>query len=417
MASLSHAGPSKPLVSRGRRFLALQDEVQHSSQLIDLDVLTTIDQHTVAGLHLVPRRGLENAGVLYGYVERGREGQRVVVIDDSRPIESEHMFGPDFRLSEADWEAFKHPEGRTVVGVYRSHTRTDPPPTEDDGRLWSASSVLQDGLLLVVTPSLRSASTAVAFSRDTAGFRRFAEFPMRAAALEREGYVIVAEPGAKAGEVKPIVLAPAKRGRRPTPLLWWTAALAVFLAAASLLLYRPAPDAGQSRTRTSEPVAVMTPTPPEPAAAAPAAPSTARPKRERQPPVRRAPERVVSAARVTLESVPQNAFRRFWSSIPGARKLQRDFRGAENYQPPRAGRQPSPQFPLRMASELADLSPIVVRLNINERGRVEKAKVLSHGVRSEIREAAVAGLRGWQFRPARAGARAVSSRVNVILHF
>lgn len=427
MTSVSYAVPESALVSRGRRFLALSNENERLSYLFDLDILQRIDQHACAGLHALPRRGLENAGVLYGYVERGRKGERVVVVEDISPLESEHLFGPDFRLSDADRGALPKVANKTAVGIYRTHTRPDPAPTIDDEELWVATQVsVPEGFLLIVAPSIRSSSTAVLYPRAGTGFSPVHEFPLRSSALERDGAVIVAEPGARPA-TEPVNASgdAAKTARRPfrAPLVL-AAALACCVVIGSFLMNpssTPIP-AEQTRERIQPvPVAVLPqqeqPAPaPDLPATAPAPPVK---KKATATPASTAPEkpRIIVPSRVSLEPAPDSAFRRFWSRFPGARGFQRDFRGSEGYTPARAGRQFSPNYPLSLASELRRVSPIVVRLNLDDRGNVEKAKVLSRGVRSEVRNISTDTLRKWRFRPARVNGRSVPSRVNVVLHF
>src|SRR5262245_14065717 len=76
----------------------------------------------------VPRRGAETGGMLLG-----RKDESGIIIEDFRPVPSEHRFGRLYRLSDNDHDRLREainavksvPGGSEVVGFYRTHARDE----------------------------------------------------------------------------------------------------------------------------------------------------------------------------------------------------------------------------------------------------------------------------------------------------
>jgi periplasmic protein TonB len=129
------------------------------------------------------------------------------------------------------------------------------------------------------------------------------------------------------------------------------------------------------------------------------------------------PTTFIEPRRTTLEVVPEPLIKRVWDRVPGVRRLQKNYRGGDGYQPPTAGRQVSPSFPVGLRQSLKASSPLVIRLNVDDSGRVQKAKVLTKRVDPRVRDFALDAVKRWRFRPAKLEGRAISSRVNVVFQF
>ena len=93
-----------------------------------LRVLDEIRVAVVDAFFSLPRGGAEIGGVLLGRHESGK-----VMIQDFRPLDCEHAYGPSFTLSPADHARLAallisiqgEPGGLEPVGWYHSHTRSE----------------------------------------------------------------------------------------------------------------------------------------------------------------------------------------------------------------------------------------------------------------------------------------------------
>jgi hypothetical protein len=114
------------------------------SVLLSEEVVSRLAIAVREGFKALPRRGLETGGILIG-TRKKKGGHVVVEIDDFEAIESEHAAGPSYLLSEADRNLLEsriaaHRAGgksQSVVGFYRSHTRSGLAMTVEDGYLFS----------------------------------------------------------------------------------------------------------------------------------------------------------------------------------------------------------------------------------------------------------------------------------------
>ena len=105
------------------------------------------------GFKALPRRGLETGGLLIG--RRRQAGNQVVIdIDDFEPVESEHVTGPSYVLSDADLRLLETKiaarEAASIVGFYRSHTRSGFAITEEDAVLFSTYFPVESDVFLLL---------------------------------------------------------------------------------------------------------------------------------------------------------------------------------------------------------------------------------------------------------------------------
>jgi TonB family protein len=98
---------------------------------ISLALIETLNLETIEAFKAIPKRGLEIGGLLLGRFDAARS---TLLIADREPVESEHLYGPSYSLSDTDWSAFQRTLARLrelpasdlgLVGFYRSHTRKD----------------------------------------------------------------------------------------------------------------------------------------------------------------------------------------------------------------------------------------------------------------------------------------------------
>ena len=111
---------------------------------LSLEVVGRLGMAVREGFKALPRRGLETGGLLIG--TRREAGNQVVVdVDDFEAVESEHTAGPSYVLSEADRRRLEAriaardtaAKAHSVVGFYRSHTRSGFGITVEDADLFS----------------------------------------------------------------------------------------------------------------------------------------------------------------------------------------------------------------------------------------------------------------------------------------
>ena len=82
------------------------------------------------------RRGTECGGLLLG----GQDTSGKITIDDFQIVPCEYAFGPSYNLSEKDEQAFRQAvagAGSSVIGFFRSNTRSELAVDDTDSRLFS----------------------------------------------------------------------------------------------------------------------------------------------------------------------------------------------------------------------------------------------------------------------------------------
>jgi len=102
------------------------------SVLLNVEVISGLNDALAAGLQADPARGVEVGGILLGRVDEREPAHPIIHIEKFDPIESEHRHGPSFLLTDRDklrlrnrlaWWSRRRRSGLRPVGFYRSHTR------------------------------------------------------------------------------------------------------------------------------------------------------------------------------------------------------------------------------------------------------------------------------------------------------
>ncbi len=146
---------------------------------LDFGVVDRIASEALRGLSALPRRGMEVGGVLLGHV-RTADGAATIHIEDSVPIECEHLYGPNFHLSPKDRDALsemlaglaaKRSRPLTAIGLYRTHTRGELELTAEDVELLDAFFPGAHALCLLVKPYATRPGEAGFFIRTSGRFR------------------------------------------------------------------------------------------------------------------------------------------------------------------------------------------------------------------------------------------------------
>lgn len=93
---------------------------------LNLNVVDRMGAEVARGFGLVPKRGAEVGGVLFGTVETGE--RTIVRVEDFEPVATAYRRGPSFFLSDEERIVMAAVAGQTEddltpVGYYRSHTR------------------------------------------------------------------------------------------------------------------------------------------------------------------------------------------------------------------------------------------------------------------------------------------------------
>jgi len=132
----------------------------------DLNAVRRLETEAIEAFTALPKRGLEIGGLLLGRTEA--DGR--IIIEDYEPIPSEHRRGPSYLLSEKDKQLFRErivhwkTAGRlSIIGLYRSNTRTGFAPGQEDVALLAEHCPAGQGLFLLVQPALGKPSTARLF--------------------------------------------------------------------------------------------------------------------------------------------------------------------------------------------------------------------------------------------------------------
>lgn len=158
---------------------------------LDLAVVSRLSLEAMEAYKAVPRRGLEIGGLLTGSIEGS-----VVHIHDFHAVESEHQWGPSYRLSESDHQAFEeamrqHPD---AVAIFRTSTREQSSSLEeDDVALFRHYFSHPENLFLLIRPA---ATEATVFLADQDTLVPVHHFPFRAGELAPFASQPEPEPGA-----------------------------------------------------------------------------------------------------------------------------------------------------------------------------------------------------------------------------
>jgi hypothetical protein len=137
------------------------------------------------GFKRVPRRGLEIGGLLLGRMDQ-RGGLTNFWIDGFELLESEHRSGPSYILSESDFarlDAMIARHGSSCLGMFRSHTRTEPPVVlSADADLIEQHFGKSETLFLILVPIKGSAAL---FARSEGSLNCVYEFALASTATPR----------------------------------------------------------------------------------------------------------------------------------------------------------------------------------------------------------------------------------------
>ena len=116
----------QPNTQEARGYFVWQPPGKPFAVHLHLGVVERLNAEIMRGLALVPKRGAEVGGVLFGSIEAGPD--TIIRIDDFEPVACEYRRGPSFYLSDGEQEklgksALGERDGLRAVGYYRSHTR------------------------------------------------------------------------------------------------------------------------------------------------------------------------------------------------------------------------------------------------------------------------------------------------------
>jgi hypothetical protein len=143
---------------------------------LGFDVVDRLNFDVMKGFGAVPRRGAEVGGILLGTVEPGE--QTVVRIEENVGVACEHLRGPSYILSDDDLARFDEvaqrydagPEGRAVVGFYRSNTRDSLELAAEDRTLLDSRFAADGSVCLLIKPFATRIAEAAFFVREDAVF-------------------------------------------------------------------------------------------------------------------------------------------------------------------------------------------------------------------------------------------------------
>lgn len=137
-------------------------------------VMEQIHAEVADAFHSKPRGGVEAGGVLYGVREKSR-----LLITGARPLALEHAAGPSFVLSANDRarmaelleapERDRHLAGKSVVGWYHSHTRSELDLTPQDLEIHDRYFPEPWQVALVLRPSAMRPTRVCFYYREAGG--------------------------------------------------------------------------------------------------------------------------------------------------------------------------------------------------------------------------------------------------------
>ncbi len=194
---------------------------------LPLDVISRLGLDAMEAYKAVPKRGLEIGGLLLGGYDAG-----AIRVRDFQPVESEHRWGPSYRLSETDLHAFEDAlkEHSDTVGVYRTCTLRQASSLEEDAVNFFRDRFTGPGnVYLLIRPATK---TAAFFLPEGDTLALVHEFPFRAAELPTEDEEPERAFAAAAAAVSPVAMSDV--ARRPVAVTPFAAPpMAVSAVAAS----------------------------------------------------------------------------------------------------------------------------------------------------------------------------------------
>ncbi len=148
---------------------------------LPLDVVSRLGLDAMEAYKAVPKRGLEIGGLLLGRYDAG-----AIRVRDFQPVQSEHRWGPSYRLSETDLSAFEEAlkEHSDTVGIYRTSTLAQASSLEQDAVNFFRDHFTGPGnVYLLIRPATKKATF---FLPEGDTLTQVHEFPFRAAELPTE---------------------------------------------------------------------------------------------------------------------------------------------------------------------------------------------------------------------------------------
>lgn len=241
------------------------------SILFNLDVLDHIRNEVIQGFATVPKRGLEVGGILLGRCEQMSETHRIVTIEGFKTVESEHLQGPHYNLSDHDRQELEKQltnlrlaDDQTLrpIGFYRSHTREGLQLQPEDIELFETYFGDPSSIFLVIKPSLSKGAIAGFFFWENGAlqWQCYREFPLQRRELEAAGFQVIQNPFAQpivntpppAAPVSTLQPSNARQRRFPAWLgwkpstspywLWAPLLLALLILAVPWAWHKPAPQ-------------------------------------------------------------------------------------------------------------------------------------------------------------------------------
>ena len=165
-----------------------------------LDAVDGIARDVIEGFKAIPRRGVEVGGLLLGKVIGSEHPD--VWIERYQRLECKHRFGPQFVLDDEDHAALEEAAQRiaastelSVVGFYRSHTRSGFQLEESDLELVDRYFSDSSDLVLLIRPENTVDIEAQFFARDESGAMRplGGPFPFRGRVLRTSDFLLVGD--------------------------------------------------------------------------------------------------------------------------------------------------------------------------------------------------------------------------------
>src|SRR5262249_31530662 len=122
-----------------------------------------------------------------------------IVVENSEPVESEHLQGPSWLLSERDRTILRQAIARAQkpgnrlqpVGFYRSHTRDGFDFDDQDNALLRDFFADKPSVCLLVKPSIKEPSAAQIGVREGESLVSLTQFPFHAGVLREGDFHIV----------------------------------------------------------------------------------------------------------------------------------------------------------------------------------------------------------------------------------
>jgi hypothetical protein len=167
---------------------------------IHLDAVDGVARDVIEGFKAIPRRGVEVGGLLLGKVI-GLEHPDVW-IERYQRLECKHRFGPQFVLDDEDRAALEAAAQRvaastelSVVGLYRSHTRSGFQLEESDLELVDRYFSDSSDLVLLIRPENTVDIEAQFFARNESGAMRplGKPFPFRGRVLRTADFLLAGD--------------------------------------------------------------------------------------------------------------------------------------------------------------------------------------------------------------------------------